>query len=611
MSGGYVAERILKPDWWTISPLKRGRGKRAVSVIGFDSEQDTETATPMLFQFSRFGTADAVELVELGIDADPLAAFMRYVHETCTNKATEYIILGWNMAYEFTQIFARLPLDISAEPEFVLDYELRDVSGNAKARYTLTVANDKRYFVRIRNESTHRTVTFADGMAFYVTSLDKAAAMLGLGRKLDMVTKKFTRRDLRSETFREYARQDAYLTRLIGENILDLHVDFDVTTCLTAPQFATKVFKHHFLDGTIPPPDPVLEQAGLYAYHGGKNGYYLAEPASIPNIYAYDITSAYPEAMRQLPDVARSQWHWTLGYEKGVHALWNIRADYRSCKYHGLQRHDGKWHETGPIEGWTTSYELDAAIERGEIDVTDCEGWVMRGDPGGALMAYVDTFFARKRKSKGAEREASKLFLNSLYGKFFQKVPLGIVGSYALDENGEFALDSYVTTDPSQEHDYQAGGLYHPPIAALITGFVRAKIHRLEHKYDAIMTSTDGFFARRPPDPADVGTDLGSLTVERGHLRIWRERLYDFAPSRLHAIETRARPKHKFALHGFRGKLADLTRIPLRPGKYGYRATQMMTNKLARNAFGGTRYRPGTFVELAYILKLDAERAPP
>lgn len=612
MSAHYLAERILKPAYFSISRLIRGRGERRVQVIGFDSEQDTATHRPMLFQYSTVGGMEDVELQVIGERDRPLDLFMRWVHEHCTNKHTEYVILGWNLQYEFTQLFPGISVEITSEPEFELGYTLKSESGLTIGRYTIRVANDKRYFIKIRNEATHRTITFADGMAFYVTSLDKAAKMLDLGRKIEIGSKKFTRADLTGNAmFRDYAKQDAYLTRMIGENILDLHETYDVTTCLTAPQFASKVFRHHFLRTSIAPPDPDLEQAGLWSYHGGKNGYYLGRPMSLARVYAYDITSAYPEAMRQLPDPELSEWHWTLGYEPGAHALWNIRAKYRSCRYHGLMQHGNSWHETGDIEGWVTSYELDAALALGEIEIVDAEGWVMRGPSGGALVSYVDTFFELKRKSIGAMREAAKLFLNSLYGKFFQKVPLGAVGSYDLDENGEYKLETFVVTDPTQEHDWQAGGLYHPPIASLITGFVRAKIHHLEHKYDSVMTSTDGFFGLIPPDPADVGTYLGGLTVERGHLRIWRERLYVFTPSLIGAIEGKRRFKLKYALHGFRGKLRDLVRLPLEPGKYQYTAQAMITNKLARNAYRGAKYAPGTFIDLPFTLDLSMANAPP
>lgn len=571
-------------------------------VIGFDSEQDTGNGRPMLFQFSRFGTPSDVDLYTI----DPtktrhaLEVFMRYVHTHCTRKDTEYIIVGFNLKYEFTQLFGDLPPELNTLDEYEFRYEGRDAGDVLKYSYVIRVMAAKRYGIVMLNESTHRRVRMIDAAAFWSQmSLDAVGNMLGVGRKVEMTTKKFTRADLSNETFLDYSRQDAHLTRLIGEYIVDLHETYDVPTCITAPHFASRVFRRHFLSNTIALPDPELEQAGLYSYHGGKNGYYLDGPKFLPNVYAFDITSAYPEAMRQLPNIETGSWEWSDHYEPGAHALWRIHIRYRCCKWRGLMQHGNAWHGTGDVsDAWVTSYELDAAIAEGECDLIDVQGWVLRGDPGGPLTDYVDRFFEMKRTATGAARNAAKLFLNSLYGKFFQKVPLGIVGYYdaeTLDDAGEVR---YVETDPSQMFDYQAGGLYHPPIASLITGYVRAKIHRLEHKYDAVMTSTDGFFAMNPPDPADIGTDLGMLTVERGDLSIWRERLYDFQPA-----DPDSKPK--FALHGFRGRVAELRQIPLAPGSYQYTAQQVITNKQATRAYQGKYFAPGTFAQLRYTLDLE------
>lgn len=603
----YDEARIEKPRHFEISPLRRGRGNRRVEVIGFDSEQDTRTAAPMLFQFSREGDESAVELITIS-EHEPHAAlheFMRYVHRTCTRKDTEYVIFGFNLKYEFTQILGDLPSDLISLDEYEFKYESRDVSGNLLWTYTARVMNERRYGIVLVNEATHRRVKLIDASAFWdKISLDKCAEMLGIGRKIQVDTKKFTRKDLTSAHFLSYARQDAWLTRRIGEYVMELHDTYDVPTCITAPHFAARVFRRHFLNVTIPNPDPDLEQAGLWAYHGGKNGYYLDGPKHLSNVYAYDITSAYPEAMKALPNVETASWEWTNGYTPGVAALWCVTMNYKRCKYRAIMKHANEWHDSGYVESaWTTSYELDGAIARGEVEILQCDGWIMNGEPGGPLSAYVDRFFEMKRTATGAARNAAKLFLNSLYGKFFQKVALGIVGYYDAETLDELGKVRYVETDPTATFDYQAGGLYHPPIAALITGFVRAKMHTLEHRYDAVMTSTDGFFARHKPDPADIGTDLGMLTVEKGDLSIWRERLYDFRPANIAS-------KAKYALHGFRGSIDELRRIPLTVGAYSYRAQQVITNKLSLKAFRGVRFRPGTFAELQFTLDLS-DRAPP
>lgn len=604
---GYLAERIEKPKFWHISRLIRGRGNRKPYVIGFDSE--AENGRPFLFQFSLPDTpVEATQLRIVGTGRhDGLMTFLTFIHETCTRKDTEYLIYGWNVAYEFTQILGDLPTEVATLSEFVLDnVVLRSVSGLALATYNIHVWNDKRFMLTFENVHTKRRVRLLDGMGFYKTGLDNAGKMLGLGAKIVLQSKKFTRKSLEAPLFLEYAKQDAWLTRKIGEEIVSLHETYDVPTCISAPHFAARVFRRHFLNGTLELPSEHIEQAGLFSYHGGKNGYYLNGPKHFSDLYQYDITSAYPEAMRQLPDIEKAQWIDCREYLPGVHALWNVTMQYKSCRYHGGMSHAEGWLSTGYVDGvWLTSYELDAILAEGEATLIACHGYVMTGTPGGSLQKYVDTFFALKAKAEGAAREAAKLFLNSLYGKFFQKVPLGACGYFEADvENAEVR---FVATDPTQLYDWQAGGLYHPPIASLITGYVRAKIHRLEHKYDAIMTSTDGFFAMRPPDPIDIGKHLGGLTVSRGDLSIWRERLYIFTPANPHGgcVDGCAKDHRKYALHGFRGSVNDLAKIPLTPGSYSYDAQQMVTLKLSAKKLQGTYYPPGTFAQLTYTLALE------
>lgn len=587
----YDEARIEKPRFFGLRPLKQGRGKRVPCVIGFDSEADTRTGEPMLLQFSTPGmTADETTLliVPEGDRRQARGKFLAWIAVNCSRKDTEYVIYGWNLEYEFTQLFGDLDDEVRNSGDFEINTTI-DYNGQ-EYRFGLHVMNDKRHLMTILNRATRRQIRFLDGMAFYKTGLDNAAKMLGVGGKYvsgDLDRALFTRDDLNNEEFLRYARMDAFITRRVGEFIIDQHETYDVTTCISAPHFASTVFRKNFLDGEIELPAPDLEQAGLWSYHGGKNGFYLDGPRHIDNIWECDITSAYPEAMRAIPDPVRASWHEVADYRPGRHAIYRVTLQYRSCAYRGMMSFDGLWPDAGYIEDvYLTGYELDAMMERNECDILTVRGWEMTGDPGGSLVKYVDTFFAQKRIATGPERDTAKLFLNSLYGKFFQKVALGTVGALDLD-TGE-----WIETDPTSPYDWRAGGLYHPPIASLITGFVRAKIHRLEHRYESVMTSTDGIFAMLPPDVADLGDDLGMLTARPGKLDIWRERLYVFEPH--------DGGKPKIALHGFRAGRDVLATIPLERGKYGYTARSMMTLKMSTREQRGERYTPGRFVDLPY-----------
>ncbi len=592
----YRAERIEKGRYFTgIRPLKSSRTTRNQYVIGFDSE--AENGRPFLFQFSLPDTIDA-DAILYEIDPEPFEAirvFMRFVHNYCTRKDTEYLIYGFNLQYEFTQLFQDLDDEVKLLDDFVIDYDLT-AKGNANqvvAQYEIRIAQGKRHLLTIFNKKTRRSVRLYDGYAYYKTSLDNVAKMLGIPGKIDGVDRSdFTRADLHNEQFISYSKRDAWITRKVGEHIVGLHTQYDVKQTISAPHFASTVFRRHYLQTKIDLPAPDLEQAGLYSYHGGKNGFYLSKPTHLENIYQYDITSAYPEAMRQLPNIETASWEYTETYVPGVAAIWIVDLNYTRCLYRGMMNPDGSWPKSRYIKtAYLTSYELDEMILRGECAIDNARGWIMTGIRGGALQDYVDDFFKQKAETTGPERETAKLFLNSLYGKFFQKVPIGIVGSYDL-ETGKL-----ITTDKDQEFDHRAGGLYHPPIASLITGFVRAKIHAMEHKYQALMTSTDGIFAYEPPDSSDVGKHLGGLTVQKGDLKIWRERLYIFREY--------GSDKPKAAFHGFRGRLEDLDAIPLTNARFEYEATQMVTMKLSTKALQGVRYQAGAFATQKYVLDLS------
>lgn len=596
----YTESRIEKPQYLALSPLKQGRSDRPVQVIGWDTE--AIRGAPVMMQFSSGGGWADADIRDVPEGASALALFVGWVDANCRQRGTEYLIFGFNLMYEWTQLFGDLPPEIMASNEFEITMDPGLTRGQ---RWKLTVMNFRRYTMTMVSEDRHHRVVVLDGHSFYPGSLASVAKMVGVEDKQDIDKAQLanlTRADLTDPTFRRYAAQDAVTTRLVGERVVAMHEGFDVRTCISAPHLASRVFRRQFLGTTIPLPDRSLEQAGLWSYHGGKNGYYHRGPLSA-DAWSLDIVSAYPEAMRALPALEEGVWEQTTNHRGSEHALWLIRLDHKRCRYGGLFDHDGRRLSRGQAEVWVTGYELDVMLGYGEarrLDVLD--GYVLTGPAGdgAGLAAYVDRFFGDKRTAVGPERATAKLMLNSLYGKFFQKVPIGEVQALeaSLDEEGRTRAWQ-VQTVPEQPYDYRAGGLYHPPVASLITGFVRAKVHDLEHRHGAIATSTDGLFAERAPDPATVGDGLGMLTADKGHLDIWRERLYRFGMPN--------GPVSKFALHGFRGTKDVLQQIPLESGSYSYRASHAVTLRESQRMLSGQRYRPGEFALLDFTLDLTED----
>lgn len=575
-------KRVMKPKWFSFGPLKRGRFNRDTYVIGFDSE--AEGGKPFLYQFAH--PDGHVDLLDVGRGRyESLRIFVDYLWRTCTRSNVEYVVFGFNLQYEYTQLFRHCGDAVYAS-EFVLDA--------SNGAWQIRALNDKRYTFVIEWMKQKRQIRVVDAMAFLPMSLDAASKLVHTGAKLAKPTE-FSRKASHTPKFIAYAKQDAILTQKLGEHIVEWHRNADINQTISAPMLAARVFRRKYLKTTLPDLTPDLEQYGLYSYHGGKNGYYANKPQLLKEVYNYDIRSAYPEAMAQLPCIEHGEWSFHDGYKAGTHSIYHVDLAYRPCRYHPAYHLGGtRVTDSGRVGLWITGYELDSMVEKREVTLYQCARWEFTTscDCGKRtpLAAYVADFYALKRDAQiEAERVFAKLNLNSLYGKFFQKQPIGNVGVFDIE------TEQYVAHDPSEPYDYRAGGLYHPPFASLITGFVRAKIHRLEHKYQSIMTSTDGFFATIPPDPSDIGRELGQLDVSKGELRIWRERLYIFTPS--------DDGKLKYALHGFRGGIAALRRVPLSLRAFTYQATEMVTLKRARMLIEGKRYEAGAFVQRTFTLQ--------
>lgn len=610
---------VAKPKWFKIAPMKTGFGTRPPYVIGFDSE--AYKGSPMLMQFSHPGEGMTDTKLVWTNTKDSLSDFLDYLEPVAHQYARSHqvLVFGFNLRYEYTQLFRQIAPEAWADSHFQLHFhEHDDCEGKPDDDWDILIdaMNDKRYTFSVsysgsldkrRGKRRDRyPIRVIDAMAYFNTSLDKAAKVIGVEGKDDYPDELKgmlpPRKALTDERFIRYSKRDAYITRLLGEKIVGYHQHFDVKMTLSAPMYAAYVFRRRFLTAEIALCEPDLENAGLRSYHGGKNGYYLDRPTFFDHAYDYDVNAAYTSAMASLPDPVLSVWEETGHYENGVHALWYVRGNVQSCVFRAFQEVNGRWHtwkEDGDLGFWITSYELDEALRQGEVlDIYECSGFVMRGEPGtGPIRAFCDEMYALKRDgATPEERQMAKLCLNSLYGKLIQKVPNHSDSVFPMFDLVEREDGTYKVQDANMiEGGYKAGGLYHPALASLVTGNVRARIHAYEHKYNSLMTSTDGFLSTVEPDPADLHNEYGGLKVKEGQLSIWRERLYVFEPKDDDPV---------YALHGFRGRLADLRRIPLVAGRYAYQAQQMVGLRDSLHQHDGKRYQPGQFAILPYELDL-------
>lgn len=151
-------------------------------------------------------------------------------------------------------------------------------------------------------------------------------------------------------------------------------------------------------------------------------------------VYDYDINSAYPSAMLDLPCLAHGTWHWE-GRSNYVHpgfVLIHVRYKFKPGQpFYPLFYRNDKMQICFPAEGegWYWYPEFKAAVEcLGELEIL--ESWRFMPQCNHKPFHWIEHYYKTRQMwvknpteewQKGAEK-IIKLGLNSLYGKTAQQL---------------------------------------------------------------------------------------------------------------------------------------------------------------------------------------------
>lgn len=518
------------------------------TVIGFDTE--TMEGPPITAQFysGQLPSINACLFVTAG---DVTQQCLRHIAKYC--RRGEFVIYGHNLKFDLLSLFypQYRTLVQKSDGTFAFTYDRWDIEG---IYGTPT-------FCRMRTGDT--CVTIVDSYGWFRTSLARAAKLVcpdlpklhkpdGLGQKL------FEQDDM---DFVSYAMRDAEVAYHIGIAIDEIHHEFDLRQSISVANMAANIFQQHYISETAPiyNTGPRILVGARAAYHGGKNNLYKgAAPAWHSHIDAWDLSSAYPHAMTQMPAFSKpSLFAASRVFSKTAnkvpdHGVYQISGSMAPCEWPSL--FESTQRAMQPLRGefrnqWVTGYELNESLRTDEVKLTHLMGHVYDSDKDPvnktALQRYVEDFYKMKSEATNpVHRYLYKVLMNSLYGKFIQQRDVE-------DEEGNIHR--------------KPGPLFHPFMASLITGHTRAVMHRLEHHVQAIHTATDGVFCGSVNSPKDgvfpfaPSEGLGSITSEGKDMELCLLRnkcylLYSKVPGE--GFKSLVRPERyvvKYATHGFQG----------------------------------------------------------
>lgn len=270
-----------------------------------------------------------------------------------------------------------------------------------------------------------------------------------------------------------------------------------------ATAFLTKIEARKYIDHM----EPVeVETAGRHAYFGGR----VEVPfyGNVPGpIYRYDLNSAYPSALAELPNIAAGKWIRGKSY----------RPDLRFSVYHvrwkfprGRPFYPFPWRSPeGAIyfpptgRAWLWHPEVTAALEcggfpNGAIRIDDAWHFIP-DDPTERPFEIVREKYDIRQKLKAEGKPAQKalkLLLASLTGKLAQSVSAA----------GKFGAEQAHARKPTYHQIEYAG---------YINSVCRARVYRAAcQKPDAILAiATDGILTREPLN-VPISNRLGEWSVE-------------------------------------------------------------------------------------------------
>src|SRR6266576_247335 len=228
----------------------------------------------------------------------------------------------------------------------------------------------------------------------------------------------------------------------------------------------------------------------IHAYFGGRTE--ISYQGRLPDGgYQYDINSAYPTAMVDLPCIVHGEWKYhtnsARNYSRYKYGMWHIKWTSHGSLWNPFpwRSKDGRIFYPDKGEGIYHKVEIDAALALyPDYDIEILEGWTYttkcQHKPFGFIPARAEYRLKLKAEKEPAAKPL-KLGLNSLYGKTAQ----------TLGKN------------PPYQNFFWAG---------LITAITRAKLLNAIRCCSGTVYSvaTDGLISSVEIDQLKVGATLGT-----------------------------------------------------------------------------------------------------
>lgn len=299
---------------------------------------------------------------------------------------------------------------------------------------------------------------------------------------------------------RDYCKTDCVLTKRLAEKWVDtFHSAFGFypRNWVSSGYLAEKVLINNSI--LVPRFNEIpymVQELARFSFYGGR--FELIKRGFIGYCCLYDINSAYPFALAQLPDLTNGDWY--AGdeiHQKATVGFFRIIADIddsvKVCPFPFRNKKGTIVYPSGKFETFVTLHELLAVQGDTRIKYKILEScqFVPDRNCDYPFRYFIEAMYEKRLKmqrQKNPQQQAIKLILNSIYGKTAQTT------------NNRF------------------GNLFNPVIASFITGFTRAHLYRFVRENnldgDVVAFATDSIAVQRKIPNID-SRELGGMKLDK------------------------------------------------------------------------------------------------
>jgi len=395
----------------------------------------------------------------------------------CSENLQDTHFMCWNLKFDASIILKSLP-----------DEVLQILDSEGEVKYSgLKISYIPKKCLTMSSKSRKRTVKIYDAMQFYISSLDEASeTYISQNKKYTGIyqDKKFPNQipDSEMKLIIEYCQLDCKLTSQLMDLWIKKFYDsfkFYPKTYYSVGSIAVNYVRTQIDDMPVFKCASYEVQEMAYAsYFGGH--FEIYSRGKHENIFHYDINSAYPDAMVNMPDFLNGIWLEIKSFKeyekyKDNIGFYKIHCNVNEDRIGPFLFRDAEnliRCPSGEFITHTTSMELKVALESFDVTIMFIHGYVF------IPTKYQNKSFAnlvksmyetRLEQTDPLQKTVYKYLINSLYGKFAQSRP-------------------------------KPRGLFSPICCSYITGYCRAKLLEAikDNKEDIVMLATDGIFSKKP-----------------------------------------------------------------------------------------------------------------